>query len=715
MRYIRSTLALIIALTLGCAVALYCLERPDIHTLLASLPLFLMTFLATHLWHHWRHQRHETLYRQLLRQLPVRLHIRTPRGRLLLENHPGERYEIPLQGQLPLRSEQTPEALSPASHRAWQSLRQVLASGQRQEVRFELPADAGRPALAYRQICFPIFGPGRHITALGSLLIDESELRATANALRILSDGLERQVAERTRELAAAKEAAERQAELQAEFMAHLSHEIRSPLSALGGLVQLAQRNRHDWRLDGYLEKLCRATEHLMDIVNEVLDFSRLDAGRLTINQVAFNPAELLWKAVDMVGEDARAKGLAIGVEHDEQLPECLHGDPLRISQILINLASNAIKFTERGRIDFRMRLLTRTTDGVRLRLEVQDTGCGISTEHMPLLFEPFRQLPAPSGAPPGTGLGLAISARLARLMGGDLRVSSTPGEGSLFYLELELASHCDERGCTCAAPPERGLDPSPRRFAGHRVLLVDDDPLMREVAAELLQTLGLRVCIAADGCQALGRLREETGIELVCMDLRMPNMDGLETTRRLRQLWPNLPVIAISGNTRDSDRKCCKMAGMNDFLAKPVTLGQLTTVLQRWLPAIAERPLRGAATNLPPLPTIAGLDQVGALERMLGNHTLYLRLLRRFLEEYEALPNTLLTLLADGRHSQAGDLLHRFKSLAATLGADELRALGAQLEAALRAGGDTTDCLTFFAAEHQRLWPILRRALVDS
>jgi signal transduction histidine kinase/DNA-binding response OmpR family regulator len=700
-------LALFVAAALAVALVLWSIAQPDIHPLLVGLPLALLTFLVADLWHRRRSQSREARYQQLLRHLPTRLRIRDPRGRLLIDNRPHEQDAAVLQPNLPLGYAEPPEPLSPISRRAWQGLREVLASGERQEMCLELPANAERAAQAYRQIFFPIFDGGQRITALGSLLIDETDLRATADALRVLTDDLEHQVRARTTELAEAKEQAERQAELQAEFMAHLSHEIRSPLSALIGLAHLARRSSRDARLDGYLDKLRKAAEHLLEIVNDVLDFSRLDAGRLPIAQVPFSPTELVWNVVDMIGESAREKGLAIGVELDAQIPASLHGDPLRVSQILINLASNAVKFTAHGRIDFRMRRLAGDAEHVRLRFEIEDSGTGIAAENIHLLFKPFSQLPGHAEQASGTGLGLAISARLASLMGGELGVRSAPGEGSLFFLELELRW----RDGLLAEVGGAGAT-MPRRYAGHRVLLVDDDALMREVSAELLQLLGLQVCMAADGREALECLRNDADIVLVCMDLQMPNMDGLEATRQLRREWPDLPVIAMTGSTRDSDRQACRTVGMNDFLAKPVALNQLMAVLQRWLPAQAE-PSAVAAEGLP-LPAIAGLDQAAALERMLDNRDLYVRLLRRFLEETPTLPEQLREQLQTERPGEAAEHLHRFKSLAATLGAVELQALSGRLEGVLQVDGDPAEALAAFEAEFQRLYLALRKALEE-
>lgn len=703
----RLALALFIVLVLAVVVIFWCLLRPETHPLLASLPLVVLTFLFTHLWHRRRRQARETLYQQLLRQLPIRLRIRDRRGRLLLDNRPHEQSGLVLQAHLPLERAEPPATLSPISRRAWQGLREVLASGERQEMGIELPASAEHGPQAYRQIFFPVFDGSQRITALGSLLIDESDLRNTANALRALTADLEHQVDARTRELLEAKENAERQAELQAEFMAHLSHEIRSPLSALIGLSHLARRSSRDARLDSYLDKLRKAAEHLLEIVNDVLDFSRLDAGRLPIAQVPFSPTELVWNVVDMISEGAREKGLTVGVELDAQVPSSLHGDPLRVSQILINLASNAVKFTSHGRIDFRMRLLEGGAERVRLRFEVEDSGVGIANEHLGLLFKPFSQLPGHAERSSGTGLGLAISARLASLMGGTLGVHSAPGKGSLFFLELQL-----RRASSAPAeePAAAAGDTAQRRFAGHMVLLVDDDPLMREVSAELLQLLGLRVRMAADGQQALDCLRDEADIALVCMDLQMPVLDGLEATRRLRQSWPELPVIAMTGSTRDSDQQACRAVGMNDFLAKPVALDQLARVLERWLPT-APTPVPKAMRSLP-LPDIHGLDQAAALERMLGNQPLYLRLLRRFLDENAALPEQLVERMAAGQRAEAADLMHRFKSLAATLGAVELQAQSGRLETVLQAGEDSAEALAAFEAEFRRLYPALRQAL---
>lgn len=698
------TLALIVVLAGAAALAV--LLDTEVPALWIAPPVMLLTFLVTDFWHRRRHQRRETYYRQLLEHLPIRLRIRDLRGRVLTDNRPHERSPV-LQDDLPLDCMELPDTLPPLSRRAWQGLREVRAHGRRTEMSIELPAERAGEVLAYRQIFFPVFDGSRRVAALGSLLIDQSDLYATATALRALTDDLEDQVRERTFQLAKAKESAERQAELQAEFMTHLSHEIRSPLSALIGLAHLASRESRDARLNGYLEKMRKAATHLLDIVNDVLDFGRLDAGRLPVAQIPFSPNELVRNVIDMIGEAARDKGLSIGVELDEQIPNGLSGDPLRISQILINLASNAVKFTAQGRIDFRMLLLNRGSDGVRLRFEVQDTGAGIAAEDLPRLFKPFSQLSARTDRRSGSGLGLAISSRLASLMGGELGVRSTAGQGSLFFLEL----FCQESTEPPTAVREGESAERPlKSLAGHTVLLVDDDPLMREVTGELLQMLGLHVRVAADGQQALDCLATENGIALVFMDLQMPGLDGPEVTRRLRQRWPDLPVIAISGNTRESDRARCRSVGMNGFLVKPAGLEQLVDTLQRWLPSAPDP--QPKATLEPPLPEIFGLDQSAALKRMLGNRSLYLRMLRRFLDENPITPLRLRQLLEDNRPAEAVELLHRFKSLAATLGAVELQALSERFETQVQAGDDHREALEAFATEHERLCSTLQREL---
>lgn len=696
-----------LSVALTCIVALASMLRLEAPALLVCIPVGLLTFVATDAWHRRRRQARDALYEQLLRQLPIRLRIRSPQGKVLLDNRPDEQSPFVLQEDMPLDCPEPPASLSPVSRLVWQGLREVRATGERTEMSIELPGDCRGKALAYRQIFFPILDRGKRISSLGSLLIDQSDLHATATALQALTDDLEHQVRERTLQLARAKESAERQAELQTEFMAHLSHEIRSPLGALIGLAHLASRSSRDERLNGYLEKLRKVAEHLLDIVNDVLDFSRLDAGRLPIAEMPFKPNELVWNVVDMISDSAREKGLAVGVELDPQIPDMLNGDPLRISQILINLAGNAVKFTRRGRIDFRMRQLRYSERHALLRFEVEDSGPGIADEHLELLFKPFSQLPVPGERASGTGLGLAISARLASLMEAELGVHSSPGKGSLFFLELELALPVDAPEM---AYPARAGEGELRRIAGHTVLVVDDDSLMREVTAELLQLLGLQVRLAADGRQALESLRNEPGITLVCMDLQMPNQDGLETTRAIRRTWPDLPVIALTGSTRDSDRRACREAGMNDFLAKPVALAQLVAVLERWLPMTSEVP--AVAVRALPLPDIRGLDQAAALERMLDNRGLYLKLLRRFLDENPALPEQLIELLQAGQRSAAAELMHRFKSLAATLGAVELQALSGRLEAVLQADGDYTVELSAFQREFRTLYPALHQAL---
>ena len=679
------------------------LAHPVIALIVAAFAQFSLLLLAG-----YRQQRRQAgqdrLYRELLSNLPLRLRVRDCSGHVLIDNFTNEE-GLQLPEYLPLDQPEPPPGLSPISERAWRGLRQVLATGEPLEIAVEQEAPNRPDYRAYRQVFFPIHthASGDTVGALGSLLIDETDLRRTTHALQALSEDLDGQVRQRTAQLASAMEQAEQAAQAKVDFVTHISHEIRSPLNAVIGLSHLARRACTEPRLDGYLDKILKSGEHLLEIVDDLLDYSKLDAGQMPIEQVPFVPGLLVQNVVDMIWERAADKQLQVGVEIDPRLPAELCGDPLRLAQILINLASNAVKFTAQGRIDLRMRQVAVRDGAVRVRCEVQDSGIGIAEQHLSELFRPFRQLTSATARQHGgTGLGLAICARLAKLMGGELSVSSQLGVGSLFALELDVPT------VPASQPHAQRPVPPVRRAAAH-VLLVEDEPLNREVACELLQALGVRVSLAGDGVEALERLHAHADIDLVLMDVQMPHMDGLEATRRLRARWPDLPVIALTGNLFEAERELCRQAGMDDLLGKPFDPARLAALLDKWLPAAPQAAERPADAPLTP---ISGLDQVAALERLLGNRALYRKLLHGFLQESRDIPHLLRRLLDEQRLEEGEQQMHRFKSLAAALGAVELQRLSGELEHALRHGEPPGARLDAFEAEFARIYQAVQQQL---
>ena len=384
----------------------------------------------------------------------------------------------------------------------------------------------------------------------------------------------------------AAREAAEGANRAKSVFLANMSHEIRTPLNAIIGLANILRRGHVDPRQEELLHKIDRSALHLLTVINDVLDLSKIEAEKLELQISDFDLAEVGANIASMMQEKAVAKGLQLTV-NCEPVGSRVRGDVTRFTQALLNLASNAIKFTDAGTVAVRIHKLDERDGKLQVRAEVQDTGTGIAPEVLPRLFSPFEQGDASATRKyGGTGLGLAITKRLAELMGGESGVLSEVGKGSTFWFTAWLERGEDkpatEPPATGAVSAEADLR---RDFAGSTVLLVEDEPINCEVATTFLEEVGLAVTVAADGAEALALAREEN-FSLVLMDMQMPVMDGLEATRRIRELpgWEITPIIAMTANAFAEDRKNCLAAGMDDFVTKPFDPDSLFVTLHHWL-----------------------------------------------------------------------------------------------------------------------------------
>ncbi|MBI4990018.1 MAG: response regulator [Rhodocyclales bacterium] len=526
-------------------------------------------------------------------------------------------------------------------------------------------------------------------------------------------------------EIEQSREAAEAASRAKSQFLANMSHEIRTPMNGILGMAELLLDTPLSERQRRYLEALYRSGESLLDIINDILDFSKIEAGKLELAPSDFSLHAAVREAGEAFSERASRKGLTLACRIDGAVPDAVHGDAVRLRQILNNLIGNAIKFTEKGGVSV---TVAPGPQGA-LRFSVSDTGIGIAEEARALIFDAFAQADiSHSRRYGGTGLGLSISKQLIELMGGRIGLESTPGQGSTFWFDVSLAPAAQAVAGSGPAAAPRALP----RLHGH-VLLAEDNAVNEVVAGAMLESFGLRVSVAQNGRQALEALAAQA-FDVVLMDCQMPEMDGFEATRRIRQrerekgvpLPSRQPIVAVTANAIEGDRDRCLAAGMDDYLSKPFNKADLHALLSRWLPqekaAVAGGPAPAAAhaelrrdevdagfvddAVLARLAALQKPGRMGIVEQVIG---LYLDNSSRSLADLQE---------AMSRRDLAAATppAHNLKSSSNNVGATGLASLFAVIEHAARVGdaARAESLLPSAAAGHAQVCARLRRRIEE-
>lgn len=553
-------------------------------------------------------------------------------------------------------------------------------------------------------------------------LIDAHVIRNSAGRV-LYYEGIVRDVTQKKQmeDLRIAKEAAEITAQSKNEFLANISHEIRTPMNAIIGYTHLALKNKLTPKLRNYLNTIARSSENLLHLINDVLDFSKIEADRLELESVEFKLDEIIRHTSEIVSHKAEEKNIQFLVSVNPAAPNALVGDPYRLSQILLNLANNAIKFTSSGQVLITVEPVETDLSDCLLMFSFKDTGIGMTPEHISKLFKPFSQ--ADSSVTRrfgGTGLGLAICKHLVEMMGGRILVESQPGKGSLFYFtihfqrpQLLFKRYIAAGKSPCPETEARVKEEALRNIRGARVLLVEDNVINQELTTEILKENGLIVDISNDGREALSKIGQND-YDLILMDVQMPVMSGLEATVLIRNMerLGDVPIVAMTAHDTARDKQECMKAGMNEYMTKPLNIDFLMSILVKWI-----KPRTQPEDNLPLSSTnitssadssdaLPGIDVADGLERLQGNKRLYIKLLKSFVRNYEHASEDINSAIHNNDYAKVTAIAHAIKGAAANLSMTGVAASASQLQEAARSGSVKNISSTL---------PAFRNALIEA